>query len=206
MFDFIPVVNDRMVLAIMKNAISMGAMDLYFRPFTPNLWLMICVTIGIVTMTLITLSHFGKLFTRNDETLKKTTRIIVFVSWSCYVLIEIYFEGALTMFFTTKIGIPFNSIKEVMRAHPDWRLLMRPGYEAYYTQYVESGDVDYINFWDRVQQYPEDNTFSSVGEAINKYSEEPVVIHDIEGALLTYKGDATKFLDVFDKGPESGLG
>ena len=206
MFDFVPVVNDRMVLAIMKNAINRGAMDLYFRPFTMDLWVMICVTIGLVSGTLIVLSHFGTMIGIKEETLNKTTRIIVFVGWSCYVLIEIYFEGALTMFFTTKMGIPFNSIKEVMRAHPDWRLLMRSGYEAYYTQYVESGDVDYIRFWDRVQKHPNDNTFSSVGEAIDKYSKEPVVIHEVEGAILTYKGDATKYLDVFDKGPTEWFG
>jgi len=129
MFDFIPVVNDRMVLALMKKAM-----------------------------------------------------------------------GALTMFFTTKMGIPFNSIREVMRAYPDWRLLMRSGYEAYYTQYVESGDVDYIKFWDRVQEKPDENTFSSVGEAINKYNTEPVIIHDVEGAISTYDGDATEYLDVFEKG------
>ena len=200
MFDFIPVVNDRMVLALMKKAMDRGALDLYFRPFTIEVWIMICVTLGIIAIILISLSYFETIFIANDKVLKKATRIVLFFSWLCYLVIEIYFEGALTMFFTTKMGIPFDSIREVMRAYPDWRLLMRSGYEAYYTQYVESGDVDYIKFWDRVQKEPDENTFSSVAEAINKYDKEPVIIHDVEGAISTYEGDATEYLDVFEKG------
>ena len=33
-----------------------------------------------------------------------------------------YFSGILTMFFTSDVTLPFESIKDVMRAYPDWRL------------------------------------------------------------------------------------
>ena len=200
MFDFITVVNDRMVLALMKKAMSRSAWDMYFRPFTTGVWVMIFITMGIVAIILIGLPFFGKLFVIDKRTLKKVTRLIAFVSWSCYLVVEIYFEGALTMFFTTKIGVPFNSIREAMRAFPEWRLLMRSGYEAYYTQYVEAGDKDYIGFWDRVQENPDENTFTSVGEVIDNRSKDPVIIHDVEGAISTYQGDASLYLDVFEKG------
>ncbi len=45
-------------------------------------------------------------------------------SWYFFVLINAFYGGALTMFFTTKTTIPFATIKDVMRAYPDWKLMM----------------------------------------------------------------------------------
>ena len=67
MFDFIPVVNDRMVLALMKKAMDRGALDLYFRPFTIEVWIMICITLGIIAIILISLSYFETIFISNKE-------------------------------------------------------------------------------------------------------------------------------------------
>ena len=148
MFDYIPIVSDRMVLAIMKNAIQTDGLDLYFRPFTKYAWIMVGITIIVFVVILQCLNHHIKFSDLpNTDILSKTNRVVIFIAWSCYVLIEVYYEGALTMFFTTESGIPFQSIKDVMKAYPEWRLLMRNGFEAYYIDYVDSGNVDYIKFW-----------------------------------------------------------
>jgi hypothetical protein len=204
MFDYIPIVTDRMVLGIMKNAMERGALDLYFRPFTKNAWIMVLATIITITIVLLSLSHLGQYLTNQDEILKRINRLVLFMAWTCYLLIEVYYEGALTMFFTTEMGVPFDSINDVMKAYPDWRLLMRSGFEAYYINHVDAGDEDYIKFWNRVKEYPEENTFSGIEEAITKHSRSPVVIHDMEGSIDTYsksgKGDAMDHLAIFDKG------
>ena len=204
MFDYVPIVTDKMVLGIMKNAMDRGALDLYSRPFTKNAWTVVYATIVIIAITLVTLSQLGRYLTSRDKLLSRTKRIVIFLASSCYLLLEVYYEGALTMFFTTELDVPFSSIKEVMKAYPDWRLLMRSGFEAYYINHVEAGDEDYVKFWKRVKTQPEKNTFSGIEDAISKHSRSPVVIHDLQGAIDTYsnsgKGDAMNHIAIFDRG------
>ena len=38
MFDYVPIVTDRMVVGIMKKAMERGSLDLYLRPFTKSAW------------------------------------------------------------------------------------------------------------------------------------------------------------------------
>ena len=39
-----------------------------------------------------------------------------------FVLLEAYYGGAMTMFFTSEITIPFKSLSDVMEAYPTWKL------------------------------------------------------------------------------------
>ena len=45
-------------------------------------------------------------------------------AWLFFVLLNAYYGGALTMFFTSEIPIPFNTIEQVMDAYPTWKLKM----------------------------------------------------------------------------------
>ena len=53
-------------------------------------------------------------------------------SWIFFVLLNAYYSGALTMFFTTEIRVPFNSIEEVMKAYPDWKLKFMSGNDVFF--------------------------------------------------------------------------
>ena len=44
--------------------------------------------------------------------------------WTFFLLLNAFYGGALTMFFTSEIRIPFTSIEDVMKQYPAWRLLM----------------------------------------------------------------------------------
>ena len=210
MFDYIPVVTDRMVLAIMKNSIRRTALDLCFRPFTKNVW----ITIGSITVFIIifllTLVYLRKIFPNQNATWNETYRALLFVAWSCFLLIEIHFEGTLTMFLTTEIDIPFHSVKDVMRDYPDWRLLMRSGFEVYYIDYVDAGDEDYIIYWDRVKREPEENSFIGIDDVINNRQDERVVIHDLQGAIDAHTkyedGNTMEHLTIFNKGRSEWYG
>ena len=147
MFDYIPIVTDSMVLAIMKRAIQRDSWGLYFRPFMKEAWIMIGATTVTIFITLLIISYLAKHLKNESLILKKSYRVVIFIAWIFFLLTEVYYEGALTMFFTTEIGIPFNSIKDVMRSYPDWRLMMRSGFEAYYIDHVDSGDIDYIIYY-----------------------------------------------------------
>ena len=52
--------------------------------------------------------------------------------WIFFVLLNAYYSGALTMFFTTEIRVPFNSIEEVMNAYPDWKLKFMSGNDVFF--------------------------------------------------------------------------
>ena len=58
--------------------------------------------------------------------------ITSFSSWTFFVLLNAYYGGALTMFFTSEVTIPFNNIYDVMKAYPTWKLKMRAGEEVRY--------------------------------------------------------------------------
>ena len=47
--------------------------------------------------------------------------------WFFFLLIDAYYGGAMTMFFTSEIKIPFESIRDVIREYPSWKLMMKQG-------------------------------------------------------------------------------
>ena len=49
-----------------------------------------------------------------------------------FVLLHAYYRGALTMFFATELQIPFNSVEEVMKAYPDWKLKFMSGNDVFF--------------------------------------------------------------------------
>ena len=52
--------------------------------------------------------------------------------WFFFVLLNAFYGGALTMFFTSEISIPFNTIEDVMKAYPLWRLKMMDGNDVHF--------------------------------------------------------------------------
>lgn len=204
MFDYIPVVTDRMVLAIMKKSMRRTPLDLFFRPFTKHVW----VTMGTISVAIIvlltTLFYLRKYFPDQNITWTKTNRKLLFIASLCFLLLEIHFESTLTMFLTTYIEIPLNSVKDVIREYPDWRLLMRSGLEVYYIDYVDDGDEDYIRFWNRVKSNPEENTFKGIQDLLKHFQDEPVVIHELLGAIDAHTkyidGSTMEHLTIFNKG------
>ena len=56
-------------------------------------------------------------------------KVAIFTAWSFFVLINAYYGGALTMFFSTEASIPFNSIAEVMR-NKEYKLIHQMGREC----------------------------------------------------------------------------
>ena len=50
------------------------------------------------------------------------------VGWIMFLLVQIYYSGALTMFFTSETPLPFETTKEVIRSHPDWKMVYQVRY------------------------------------------------------------------------------
>ena len=56
----------------------------------------------------------------------------MFFGWSFFVLINAYYGGALTMFFASEVGLPFETMRDVLKAVPTWTLLHLSGSEAHF--------------------------------------------------------------------------
>ena len=52
--------------------------------------------------------------------------------WIFFVLLNAFYCGALTMFFSSEFRIPFISIEDVMNAYPSWKLKMLNGNDVHF--------------------------------------------------------------------------
>ena len=100
---------------------------LFIRPFRNDAW----YGIGIITVISIifVMVPYGFLsyYEYTDGYMISSTSV-----WLFFLLINAYYGGALTMFFTSELGIPFETIEDVMRAYPDYKLLMMAGNQVYF--------------------------------------------------------------------------
>ena len=46
--------------------------------------------------------------------IENVMRLVSLLGWLCFLVVDTYYEGALTMFFTTGKDLPFNSIEVVV--------------------------------------------------------------------------------------------
>ena len=93
-------------------------------------------------------------------------------------------------------------MRDAMQAYPDWKLQLQLGMQVFFIYQVEEGDPDYVKFWDRVENMPDETTFTKWDEGIRRMREDFGVILFEEGRLKGYmknNPDAQQGLAVFDK-------
>ena len=93
--------------------------------------------------------------------------MIISIGWLFVLLVMVYYEGALTMFFSTEVSVTFDSIRDVMRAYDDWKLMMQDVNDVYFVYYVQDEDPDYVAFWDRKLNKPEETVFKSAVQSFS---------------------------------------
>ena len=131
---------------IMANAV-VAAFDvgLFTRPFTTPSW----IAIGLSCMVLfacLLIPH--KLLPPNSS-----SSSISFVScsgWTFFLLVNAFYGGALTMFFTSEPRPPFETTREGLGLFPDWKMIMFSGNEINIQSLAEAGDPYYKTYWDLV--------------------------------------------------------
>ena len=52
--------------------------------------------------------------------------------WTFFLLLNAFYGGALTMFFTSEASIPFTSKEDVMKAYPNYVLQMMDGNDVFF--------------------------------------------------------------------------
>ncbi|CAB4063952.1 unnamed protein product [Lepeophtheirus salmonis] len=97
--------------------------DLLYNPFLIDSWLLIIFITMISIALVITLSSFMGNYLRTQS-----YSILLLSISLCFVILQAYYGGALTMFLSSKSKPAFQTIKEVIQ-DPKWTLLLRKGTE-----------------------------------------------------------------------------
>ena len=180
LLDFVSTTTNRVVLALTPQPPEVDT-GLFIRPFKDEAWggigILFLIIIVIVMVPYATISYYEHTDGYN---------LTAFVGWMFFVLINAYYGGALTMFFTSEQTIPFNSIEDVMRAYPDWKLKMMTGNDVHFQYKALEGDQLYAEFWDRVLNLPEETVYSNLKEGLEVLQRERAVIHTMTGMLKGY--------------------
>ena len=124
--DFVPIIKENLLLSIVPQQPKVD-LTLFIRPFRPETWHGVLVVVLLVLFVLMmsqkAISMYGT---------KSGYKIVILVSWISFVLINAYFGGALTMFFSSDVSLPFDTLREVLQKVPDWKLLSLKGMDATY--------------------------------------------------------------------------
>ena len=124
--DFVPIIKENFVLTIVPQQPKVD-LTLFIRPFRTETWYGILVVFLVVCIVLIlsrkAISAYGT---------KSGYKIVILISWVSFVLINAYFGGALTMFFTSDVQLPFENLREVLQNIPDWKLVSITEMKAIY--------------------------------------------------------------------------
>ena len=84
--------------------------------------------IGVIASVSIIVLLLPKVWISNYET-TESWMISSTIIWLCFVPLEAYYGGALTMFFTSEVTLPLETTTDVLEAYPTWRLKIMNGTE-----------------------------------------------------------------------------
>ena len=100
---------------------------LVIRPFTTNVWM------GIGIILIIGLAFFFvPYFFISGWDFMSANSLIKSSLWFFFVFINAYYGGALTMFFANDISPPFENLRDVLKAFPQWNLIFPSGLEMFF--------------------------------------------------------------------------
>ena len=83
-------------------------------------------------------------------------------------------------------------MKDVMKAYDAWKLMMQNGNDVYFIGPVDDGDPDFVAFWERKNNLPEETVFNSVSEGLDLMLNDLIVIHMQEGTIRGFVKDNTE--------------
>jgi hypothetical protein len=97
---------------------------LFLRPFTTHSWIAILAVLFCLFLPFIMSRTVLKVQDAEDLA---ATRILAFISWTFMLLVNSYYGGALTMFFTSAAALPFTTVAEGLKMYPDWKMVTIAG-------------------------------------------------------------------------------
>ena len=180
LMDFVSINPNEFVLALTPQPAELD-LGLFIRPFQQEAWLWILGLVVMIFITILAPYSFLSYYERTEG-----FKLTSLFSWLFFVMLNAYYGGALTMFFSSELTLPFNSIEDVMKSYPNWSLKFVDGNDIHFIVTAKSGDPLYSEFWERVTNMREEHVFQNVEEGLNMIEKERAVIHIGEGRLMSY--------------------
>ena len=159
-FDFAPLLMKRHVLAYTPQHSNIVDCTHFTRAFVWKSWTVIMCILGAIIFVIL-ITNTSQI---NDN--KYSVRIVILMSWLFFTLINSYYCGVLTMFFATTNDVRFETISDVMKAYPDWKLRFNVGYRGLIHDMAKRGDPDYALLWQRYQENSTESTFDSIQDGL----------------------------------------
>ena len=181
MFDFAPIIRANKILAIKSSPPDVD-LDLFIRPLSRPAW----IALGFVIVVILVFGLIVNKCIMVDQTSATDgQKLLKAVGWLTFVLIQVYYSGTLTMFFTADYTIPYDTIYDVFRDYPNVKLMHQKGAEFFFLYAVAAGDPDYKEYWDRVQTDPDHYKFKTEDEAMEEVLKGNIVFID-EYKVISY--------------------
>ena len=136
---------------------------------------------GVVAFCMI-LTHYVIPGTVGTE----SHRVLAFSIWTFFVLINGYYGGALTMFFTSTISMDLETRRDVIQAYPDWNLIFMDGDQMLFIIYVDKGDPDFVEYWARDQADKTETRFGTLKEGLGRIASNQEIMYIEESVLKGY--------------------
>ena len=137
--DFSPILSIEEALLHLPRNPSLDY-ELFFRPFTNNVWVGICgitLILGIFSLTIFGLSsHFGVNIDNMDG-----IKIMFWIGSVFFILINSYYGGAMTMFFSTEPTMPFEDMQGVLKQYPNWELIIQESSDILITSRIKGNPL-----------------------------------------------------------------
>ena len=168
MFEFVHVMSDsNLVVMILKRPdVDYG---IFIRPFRFYSWIAIGSFLALLFAILAIIR-----FPLKERKMILSNRAFKTVGWLFFLLLNVYYSGVLTMFFTTTPPVPFKSINEVMQAHPEWILKHQFGNEVHF---MYNSNPDYVSYWKRVLEDMDKYTCQDFEECMAEVKDDRTVMY-----------------------------
>ena len=215
LIDYVATTTDSTAVVLTPSAPEID-IGLFIRPFKNDAWIGAIIVIAITLIGIMVPYAYLSYYEYTDGYKISTTSI-----WIFFLLMNAYYGGAMTMFFTNEVTIPFETIEDVLRAYPNFNLMMETGNDVHFNRkalYVSIKifilfhqmmspsmpfqDPLYAEFWSRVQDDPEKTVYKNIEEGLSTIQNVENVIHVSYEILLGYFRSnpfAYHKIKVFDK-------
>ncbi|XP_059083507.1 uncharacterized protein LOC131880816 [Tigriopus californicus] len=170
LLDMEPVQMTDFVLAVVPKTLGVD-LKFFQHPFSIDAWQGILLVAFLICVTIIPpsllLGNYENTDAYNWASLS---------AWSFFLLINSFYCGALTMFFSTKAAPPFSQFHEVVQAYPTWILKTPLGSDIFFHAKAKSGDPSFKAFYERMVHKPEETTFTDAALVLKKMDAKHIAI------------------------------
>ena len=161
---------------------------LFIRPFTSTSWIVLVTLVSFIISVKFLGRHLERyIHQRNGTHIKfKGIKLIHVIGWLFFILImNGFYDGALTMFFAQEIEVNFNSESDLLK-DPDWKYNLKISEIHIILSRAESGDELYQKTYDLVKANPDEFYFETIAEGIERMKSGQIAIQLQETALRQF--------------------